>query len=254
MPLLLESWLEVAPSMKATCQKSRNDIRLTGETGFTLNIILEIISKIWNIVHLFDAEMNFDLSVWFRAQYCSEFKNYFLSMFPYKQNVNSEKSKSKLKEKQETVGGVECYSQNFNICILYLYFFKGHFTNEKFNIALINYLIVRVCRSRGRQLDRKVYEIPEGALSRPSPTILTQCRKRYTQTKLSTFHNTFRERATDHSFSRLEKGKGNPDRGKNGKRKNLLHSPLNQADDSLWEIYLFISFIKICMDPKKVIF
>uniref|UniRef100_T1GX33 lysozyme n=1 Tax=Megaselia scalaris TaxID=36166 RepID=T1GX33_MEGSC len=37
-----------------------------------------------------------------------------------------------------------------------------------------------------------------------------------------------------------EKGKGNTDHGKNGKRKNKLHSPLNQAVGSLWEIYQHI--------------
>uniref|UniRef100_T1GRV1 Uncharacterized protein n=1 Tax=Megaselia scalaris TaxID=36166 RepID=T1GRV1_MEGSC len=66
--------------------------------------------------------------------------------------------------------------------------------------------------------------------------IPSHCRKRSTQAKLSTFHNAFRERGTDQRFSRLENGKRNTDHGKNGKRKNILLSTLNQAHDSLWEI------------------
>uniref|UniRef100_T1GSA6 Uncharacterized protein n=1 Tax=Megaselia scalaris TaxID=36166 RepID=T1GSA6_MEGSC len=49
------------------------------------------------------------------------------------------------------------------------------------------------------------------------------------------------KRVTDHRFSRLKKGKGNTDHGNNGKRKNTLHSPLNQADVSFWEVFFFIS-------------
>ena len=50
---------------------------------------------------------------------------------------------------------------------------------------------------------------------------------------------TFRERANDHRFSHLEKGKGNTDRGKNGKRNNTLYSILNQAIGSLWELFVY---------------
>uniref|UniRef100_T1GS91 Uncharacterized protein n=1 Tax=Megaselia scalaris TaxID=36166 RepID=T1GS91_MEGSC len=40
-------------------------------------------------------------------------------------------------------------------------------------------------------------------------------------------------------FFHLEKG--NTVRGKNGKRKNTLHSPLNQADGSLWEVCFLLT-------------
>uniref|UniRef100_T1GSD1 Uncharacterized protein n=1 Tax=Megaselia scalaris TaxID=36166 RepID=T1GSD1_MEGSC len=41
----------------------------------------------------------------------------------------------------------------------------------------------------------------------------------------------------DHRFSRLQQGKGNTDRGNNGKIKNPIHYPLNQAIGSLWNTH-----------------
>uniref|UniRef100_T1GWU4 Uncharacterized protein n=1 Tax=Megaselia scalaris TaxID=36166 RepID=T1GWU4_MEGSC len=54
------------------------------------------------------------------------------------------------------------------------------------------------------------------------------------------------ERATDHCFPPLEKGKENTDRGKNEKRKSIFHSPQNEADGSLWKVF-FLS-LKIWSD------
>ncbi|KAL5283037.1 TEX10 family protein [Megaselia abdita] len=140
MPLMYETWLEVSLS----CKKDRTlkeDISLSYDSALSLKIILEIISKIWEIVDFFDQEMkNTGLSEWFQNTYSPDFQNYIMDMFPYKQMATSSKSRSKSKEKRESSGGPECYPQNFNICNLYCKFFKNQIDQHLFNSTLLDYL------------------------------------------------------------------------------------------------------------------
>lgn len=138
MPLLFETWLEVSPAAK-TQRALKEDISLTYDSALSLKVILEIISKIWEIVEHFDEEMkNSDLSCWFSNTYCTDFNNYILNLFPYKQIITSNVSRNK-KDKRE-IFGADCYPQNFYICNLYCKFFKNRLEQEVFNKTLIDYI------------------------------------------------------------------------------------------------------------------
>lgn len=140
MPLLFETWLEVSLSAKND-RALKEDIILSHDSAMSLKIILEIISQIWDIVDFFDEEMkNTDFSEWFSSTYSTDFKNYMMNLFPYKQMTISNLSKNKAKSNLDNSGGAECYPQNFSICNLYCKFFKNKIEQEHFNKTFLDYI------------------------------------------------------------------------------------------------------------------
>lgn len=84
MPLMFETWLEVRPVNFG--QDFNEDLVITNEAAFTLKTVLEIVEKIFELITLWDAEVNNqDLSDWFRATYNREFCAQIFVAFPYAQ-------------------------------------------------------------------------------------------------------------------------------------------------------------------------
>lgn len=85
MPLMFETWMEVRPTNFG--QDFNEDLVISNEAAFTLKIILEIIERIFQLITLWDGEVNnHDLSDWFRATYNREFCAQIFVAFPYAQS------------------------------------------------------------------------------------------------------------------------------------------------------------------------
>lgn len=84
MPLMFETWLEVRPANFG--QEFNEDLVISNEAAFTLKTVLEIIEKIFELITLWDVEVNNqDLSDWFRTTYNREFCAQIFVAFPYAQ-------------------------------------------------------------------------------------------------------------------------------------------------------------------------
>lgn len=85
MPLMLETWLEVRPTNFG--HEFNEDLVISNEAAFTLKTVLEIIEKVFELITLWDGEVNNqDLSDWFRATYNREFCAQIFVAFPYAQS------------------------------------------------------------------------------------------------------------------------------------------------------------------------
>lgn len=84
MPLMFETWLEVRPSNFGN--EFNEDLVISNEAAFTLKTVLEIIEKVYELITLWDVEVNNqDLSDWFRDTYNREFCAQIFVAFPYAQ-------------------------------------------------------------------------------------------------------------------------------------------------------------------------
>lgn len=91
IPLLFETWIEVRPSKlngsKSSIDIDDEDIYISNEAAFTLNITVEIIEKLLELMQMCDHDVgNTDLIDWFRQKYGNEFIVQFLIGFPYHQS------------------------------------------------------------------------------------------------------------------------------------------------------------------------
>lgn len=85
MPLMFETWMEVRPANFT--QEFNEDLVISNEAAFTLKTILEIIERVFELITMWDADVNnHDLSDWFRATYNREFCAQIFVAFPYAQS------------------------------------------------------------------------------------------------------------------------------------------------------------------------
>lgn len=119
MPLLYESWLEVRPPVL----KNQSTI-LTVDGAFTLKHILDIMEKLWNLVIMWQKEVNSnDMNIWFQQQYSRDFTSHLMDAFPYSlgdASLSGKKKKDEINQRDvQLAGGINCYWQNLSTCFMF---------------------------------------------------------------------------------------------------------------------------------------
>lgn len=113
MPLMFETWMEIKPDVSKIID-GENTSFITNESSLLLKTIMDIISELFNMA----GESNEQ----FIRSHNNKFEMYFLSQFPYCQDVSGlSGSKTALES-----GGDKCVYQNLTIANLYLAFVLKH--------------------------------------------------------------------------------------------------------------------------------
>ncbi|XP_066992048.2 testis-expressed protein 10 homolog [Anabrus simplex] len=125
MPLLFETWLEIAPR-----QEDREANILPEESAVLLHCILKIVQLSWECLNYYEAETRIkNLTPWFRSQCEQDLQRYILPGFPYTLADTPSTplaKKLKLQQKQElelllqnrSPVGPKCIQQNLAVCYL----------------------------------------------------------------------------------------------------------------------------------------
>lgn len=143
MPLLYESWLEVRPINQD--EENKAEASISNEAAFTLKIILQITEQLWELIQIWDNEVNNqDLTKWFMETYSKDFCSHLIVAFPYTQGESKrgKKKKGDTTEKDvEMSGGIKCYTQNLTICYLFCSFnWNLHENNLGHCQKIVNYV------------------------------------------------------------------------------------------------------------------
>lgn len=147
MPLLYETWLEVRPNFEENHDKLESI--MSNEAAFSLKFILEIIQQLYELISMWEIEVNnHDLSQWFRSTYSEDFTQHFVLGFPYVQSEQRKVASTKGTKIEEVKnrdidasGGFKCYPQNFAICMIFGFFNQKIETKELRNSRkILNYV------------------------------------------------------------------------------------------------------------------
>lgn len=127
MPLMIESWMEVAPKQNETIQ---SNLVISNEASHLLNTMMKIMELLVKYVDIFETECGIrTIGDWFDANFRIMFEKNVIDNFPYSET----KTFAKLKKRQDDFTSVQvntkCLEQNLAICHVYIWLSSRNFTN-----------------------------------------------------------------------------------------------------------------------------
>lgn len=143
MPLLLETWVEVCPTLTAD---KKIEMVITEDAAILLKHVLQVISLIWDLVHyLENINPSANVKTVFINSHQKSFCQHFVKPFPFVTNIRLNKSKSVSNTVllfEDSITDPKMMAENISICHLFVRFTSNVNINNQMNEikAVLNFI------------------------------------------------------------------------------------------------------------------